>query len=143
MDVGDSSVSRRGALKRIGAGTAIAWSAPILSSLRTPAYAQYPPTCEPGQDSCAGGDFNCNGLARCFCTGTAEGGQICGCFDRGGCEGYTLCDSTSDCPAGEFCTTTGTLDCCNGICVPLCHAGCGGGQPAGAGARAGEPPAAT
>ena len=143
MDVGESRVSRRSALKRIGAGTAIAWSAPILSSLRTPAFAQYPGTCERGQDSCAGADFNCNGLARCFCTGTAEGGLLCGCFDRGGCEGYRLCSSSAQCPPGEFCTTTGTGDCCQGICVAPCTPTCGGGQPAGAAVTAGEPPAAT
>jgi hypothetical protein len=38
-----SGLSRRTMLKRIGAGTAIAWSAPVLSSLRTPAFAGYPP----------------------------------------------------------------------------------------------------
>jgi hypothetical protein len=36
------SISRRAMLKRIGAGAAIAWSAPVLSSFRTPAFAQYP-----------------------------------------------------------------------------------------------------
>jgi hypothetical protein len=38
------SVSRRAMLKRIGAGAAVAWSAPVITSIRTPAFAQYPPT---------------------------------------------------------------------------------------------------
>lgn len=35
-------VSRRKMLKRIGAGAAVAWTAPIITSVRTPAWAQYP-----------------------------------------------------------------------------------------------------
>jgi hypothetical protein len=38
------SVSRRAMLKRIGAGAAVAWSAPVITSIRTPAFAQYPGT---------------------------------------------------------------------------------------------------
>lgn len=37
-------ISRRRMLKRIGAGAAVAWTAPILTSVRVPAFAQYP-TC--------------------------------------------------------------------------------------------------
>jgi hypothetical protein len=126
--VDKNRVSRRSALKRIGAGTAIAWSAPILTSLRAPAFGQYGPTCLPGQDSCNGPDFNCQGLSRCFCTNTAEGAVICGCFDRGACGGYQLCTATATCPTGEFCAVG--PDCCGGICLPLCTPQCGGGvQP--------------
>jgi hypothetical protein len=40
----ESSVSRREMLKRLGVTTGVAWAAPVLSSIRTPAYAQaYPP----------------------------------------------------------------------------------------------------
>jgi hypothetical protein len=35
----DNGISRRSALKRIGAGAAIAWSAPVLMSVRSPAFA--------------------------------------------------------------------------------------------------------
>jgi hypothetical protein len=38
-----NEVSRRRMLKRIAAGAAVGWSAPVLSSVRTPAFAQYPP----------------------------------------------------------------------------------------------------
>jgi hypothetical protein len=139
-----SGISRRRMLKRVGAGAAIAWTAPVLTSIRTPAFAQGSPTpgtCQPGQDSCNGDpDFNCNGVARCFCTGTAEGGLICGCFDRGGCEGYQLCRSTSECPSGEFCTTLDTPDCCGGICVAPCSPSCGAGAQRVSGT--GGPPSA-
>jgi hypothetical protein len=35
-------IPRRKALKRLGAGAALAWTAPILTSLRVPAFAQSP-----------------------------------------------------------------------------------------------------
>ncbi len=35
-------ISRRRMLKRIGAGAAIAWSAPVLTSFRAPAFAVSP-----------------------------------------------------------------------------------------------------
>jgi hypothetical protein len=41
---GAGGISRRRMLKRIGAGAAVAWTAPIITSVRTPAWAQYP-TC--------------------------------------------------------------------------------------------------
>lgn len=132
--VDESSISRRTVIKRVGVGAAVAWSAPVLSSLAAPAFAGTPELC--AGDSCNGPEFPCGGSPRCFCTGTAEGRFICGCFDRGGCDGYLACDSSSDCPSGEFCTTLNTPDCCGGICVALCSDSCG----AGAGAAGGGPP---
>jgi hypothetical protein len=43
-------ITRREALRRSAAVTGAAWTAPVLMSLRTPAYAQYPPGpgCEEG-----------------------------------------------------------------------------------------------
>jgi hypothetical protein len=38
----DGGVSRRQVLKRIGVGAAVAWTAPILTSVRVPAYAASP-----------------------------------------------------------------------------------------------------
>lgn len=40
---GASDISRRRMLKRVGAGVAVAWTAPILTSVRVPAYAQTTP----------------------------------------------------------------------------------------------------
>jgi hypothetical protein len=47
---GDSPnrINRREALKRTAIATGVAWSAPILTSLRTPAFAQYGVPCEEG-----------------------------------------------------------------------------------------------
>jgi Cu/Zn superoxide dismutase len=39
-------ISRRRMLKRVGAGVAVAWTAPILTSVRVPAYAQVSPGCQ-------------------------------------------------------------------------------------------------
>lgn len=41
---GAGGISRRKMLKRVGAGAAVAWTAPILTSVSVPAYAQSP-TC--------------------------------------------------------------------------------------------------
>ena len=41
---GAGGISRRRMLKRVGAGVAVAWTAPILTSVRVPAYAQTTPT---------------------------------------------------------------------------------------------------
>jgi hypothetical protein len=40
---GAGGISRRRMLRRVGAGVAIAWTAPILTSVRVPAYAQPSP----------------------------------------------------------------------------------------------------
>lgn len=50
----ESRVSRRTALKRIGAAGAVAWAAPVISSLTTPANAASPP------DSGCTNVFACN-----------------------------------------------------------------------------------
>jgi hypothetical protein len=42
---GAGGISRRRMLRRMGAGVAIAWTAPILTSVRVPAYAQVSPGC--------------------------------------------------------------------------------------------------
>jgi hypothetical protein len=43
-----SRINRREALKRTAIATGVAWSAPILTSIRTPAFAQYGVPCEEG-----------------------------------------------------------------------------------------------
>jgi hypothetical protein len=40
---GAGDISRRRMLRRLGAGVAVAWTAPILTSVRVPAYAQTTP----------------------------------------------------------------------------------------------------
>jgi len=110
-------ISRRRMLKRIGVGTAIAWSAPVLTSLRMPAFAQA--TSALGCTGCTG---TCSAVAcqtDCFCDTTTEG--RCGCHPRFGCD--VACQTSIDCPAGSQCYA----DTCCGtpICIPDCGASVG------------------
>jgi hypothetical protein len=122
--VSESQISRRTMLKGIGAGATVAWSAPILSSVATPAFAQ--------TAVCAGGcadilcfseeEFICGGDGTCICTETTE--QDCFCGDGNcPCDTYPPCSSSADCPADQRCG----LLCCTGElhCLPPCGT-CGG-----------------
>jgi hypothetical protein len=132
----EDGVSRRTALKRIGAGAAIAWSAPVLTSLKTPAFAQYPP---PGCSQCAG-DF-CEGQTLCQAEPNNCLGGLCGCAQIVGnelecscycndlCDNRTRCpNGQSDCPFGQTCLHT----CCDDP-VPVCLDPCP--NPGGLGAN--------
>jgi hypothetical protein len=112
----DSSISRRKMLKRIGAGAAVAWTAPVLTSMRTPAFAQ-----SPGCD-CPPAD--CNDFATCdngcFCA-PHHGGGPCICWLDGFCSGIgqNLCANDQDCVdqfgPGWMCGDINP-DTCNSIC---------------------------
>ena len=116
------SISRRRMLKRIGAGAAIAWSAPILTSLRTPAFAASP-ACTScfclGQSTVCGEDAN----GACLLSAAAEGGCFCGSDILCGTGG--ACSSSGDCPTGWACMNV----CCTGCdtaalqCLPPCGGG--------------------
>jgi hypothetical protein len=128
----DERISRRSAIRRIGAVGAVAWSTPVLSSMSARAFA------EAGTDP----PLNCDGVCGafvvcssvnpdCICVAIYGGGGLC-------IPGSTLCaglDRCADgsCPADQLCA----VDTCCGdpVCVPIalsCEAGAG----AGAGARA-------
>ena len=102
-------ISRRRMLKRIGAGAAVAWTAPVLTSIRTPAFAQYPGACA-GSEECPGRDWACD-------TNT-EGQALCWndyfCSDPRA----HACSSSADCtdPIYSQCAST----CCGTTCVPCC-----------------------
>ena len=113
-------------LKRIGAGAAFAWTAPIVTSMRTPAFAQGSPAGCDRNDNC-GCDVNkpCNMAIPCGPDGT------CNCWVRGsGCiclffVQFCACVSSccpsgqdSECPPGQCCIFT----CCEFICIPPCTA---------------------
>lgn len=120
-NVSENEISRRRMLKRIGAGAAVAWSAPILTSIRTPAWAQHY-VCG---DRCADilcfseSDFACNDDSTCICTRTTE--DTCFCGDgRCSCSDYAACSSSADCQSGEAC---GLLCCTQDLrCLPPCGA---------------------
>jgi hypothetical protein len=127
-------ISRRRMLKRIGAGAAIAWSAPVLSSIRTPAFAQRENVCA---SACGGGctpgvpcdvahacDAAC--ALTCVCFNKFDLSECrCRAFPSNSCADYPPCSSDADCAAGSVCQAT----CCpTGICMTAC-AGAQGRAP--------------
>jgi hypothetical protein len=128
-------VPRRTALKRIGAGAAVAWSVPVLSSVRTSAFAQsggFPcDICDPGQpcgvlDPCGPGD-----VCACF---VLIDFSACRCdeFPSNVCSDYPPCDSHDDCPSGMLCYAT----CCpTGICRGPCTGSSRAPKRAGSGPK--------
>src|SRR5437879_816786 len=110
----ESSVSRRTMLKRIGAAGAVAWVAPAISSLNTPAFAASGPKqgCDnpiPCANPCGPG---------CTCVPTTEESGFC--HQGISCDGAQTCSTSRECPAGWACAST----CCAGlICVPPCGEG--------------------
>src|SRR2546426_3733921 len=86
------SISRRRMLKRIGAGAAVAWSAPILTSIRTPAFAT--------SGTCSCPPYDCENPQRCEngcpCA-PHHGGGPCICFGDAFCNGSNTCNTDADC----------------------------------------------
>ena len=152
-------VSRRRMIKRLGAATAVAWTAPVLSSLGRPAFGQ------PGNyDGCLDcvpmgqpGDVHCAQQPDC---GAEASGNPCSCLrsrsaiPEGECQCHScvFCDNPAitpcgtqagagPCPSGWICS----LSCCSDpaatddfVCVPACNGGdnpdpCVGLRAAGSG----------
>jgi hypothetical protein len=125
LDGMGKEISRRKMLKRIGAGAAIAWTAPVLTSLRTPAFGQRYAVCAecPGCGQ-AGFPAPCGAEPSCFCVGTAEGG--CFCSNDFGCGATGPCTTSADCPTGWACQSGPGAGCCgSGVCVPPCGTSAG------------------
>jgi hypothetical protein len=127
MEGSKNQISRRRMLKRIGAGAAVAWSAPILTSIRTPAMAQYPPSCtECAGDFCTGQTDCCADCPPFGCTCAQpvgqEGGAVCFCYQDDICMARTSCPGgQGDCPSRQTCVHT----CCDTTAgVPLCFEPC-------------------
>jgi hypothetical protein len=122
-----SGISRRRLLKRIGAGAAVAWTAPVVTSMRTPAFAQGSPAGCDRNDNC-GCDVNkpCNVHIPCGPGGTCAcwvhpSSQVCLClFFVEFCGGPPTCPggSDSECQPGFCCTRS----CCGLYCFPPCGA---------------------
>jgi hypothetical protein len=118
-------ISRRRMIKRIGAGAAIAWSAPILTSVRTPAFAQSPTGCD-REDGCGCSDpcnvpIPCNNRSDCNCWVRSSSSQCICQFFVASCGDFGLCPggSDSECAEGMCCVNT----CCGFTCAPACGAG--------------------
>jgi hypothetical protein len=110
-------ISRRKVLKRIGAGAAIAWTAPVLTSLRTPAFAQSP--------ECQCPPADCNNFATCdngcLCA-PHHGGGPCICWLSGFCSGIgqNLCANDQDC-VNQFGPGWQCGDINPDTCDSICH----------------------
>jgi hypothetical protein len=136
-------ISRRRMIKRLGAATAVAWTAPVLSSLGTPALAQVEspgngpcPQCVPlgntGADHCAGQpDCGAEGSGNpCSCLTQRDGS--CGCHSCVFCDNpaITPCGAqpgAGPCPPGWICA----MSCCSdpaSVDDFVCHPACNGGD---------------
>jgi hypothetical protein len=104
-------------LKRIGAGTAVAWTSPVLLSLRTPAFAASPECTQCRAFDCVEPFPRCRG--ECACILTTEND----CF----CAGPILCgfgcNSSGDCAPGYRCVVF-TCDPCGPPVRNLCANPC-------------------
>jgi hypothetical protein len=135
-DMTQDPISRRKMLKRIGVGAAVAWSAPVLMSIRTPAFGQASPVCAPSD--CPECDFGEQCGPNCQCAGVPP--PDCFCSDGGACNtDFSICETDADCVP-----YTGPGSRC-APCVPFeecmessCWSPCGDGQgriPRGRGIR--------
>lgn len=124
MEQTEAAISRRSALKRIGVGAALAWTAPMVMSFETPAFAasevctNCDTTCPRSGNQCAPGHFclvhvNPTG-SRCVCVFA----NYCSEAAKHGNGSDIVCGSDSDCPSGFVCATT----CCGnkGDNINLC-----------------------
>jgi hypothetical protein len=130
-DVQVQPISRRRMLKRVGVGTAIAWSTPIISSIRMPAYAQGSPLCSPtfcgpNFDFCDPGAPVCPlplGCPAAICSVMND--NSCICWDFAFCTCPTpVCQSDADCGPGFKCgpTEPDCESCCGRV---ACYHPCG------------------
>lgn len=148
-------ISRRRMIKRLGAATAVAWTAPVLSTLGSPAFAQQTPpiTCPDCVPLGQPGDVHCANQPDC---GAEPSGNPCSCLRQRdntcGCHSCVFCDNPAitpcgaqpgagPCPPGWLCA----LSCCSDpaatddfVCVPACGGGdnpdpCVGQRAAGSG----------
>jgi hypothetical protein len=120
------TIARRKMLKRIGTGAAIAWTAPVLTSVQAPALAAYP--------FCGGNDCVGCVAAPCQIATPCGGRKDCNCWklspDNGGgckCLFFVDCAQFADCSQhgqrdcdvqapGMCCVDT----CCGLQCAPPC-----------------------
>jgi hypothetical protein len=117
-------ISRRRMLRRIGAGAVVAWTAPVLTSMRAPAFAQYGhcvnDTCGCDLGMPCNVAIPCGPGGTCNCWVQADGSAcFCGVFDA--CSNHQACRSNVDCPSDQCCIE----NCCGRLCYTHCS---GSGQ---------------
>src|SRR6266516_4274771 len=137
-DQAPDRIPRRGMLKRIGAGAAVVWAAPVLTSMHTPAFAASGGLCGPDQgcggccailnnyDGCLAGPSSstiCNCGLGCFDGLTTEG--VCQNFQNTFCCCAQPCSNSNDCPPGQQCLCADACNACGfSICVSCCGHNC-------------------
>jgi hypothetical protein len=117
----EKGVSRRDLLKKLGAGAAVAWSAPIITSFGTKAFAdsvhrnRCNPPCAYPRLCCT----NCPGAldGLCGCSDDVEG--RCVCWTNAFCDDLAGCTTSADCGTRERCIR-GTGCGFAGKCIPFC-----------------------
>jgi hypothetical protein len=122
----EEGISRRKMLKRIGAGATIVWSAPVLTSIRTPAFATSPARCPTCSPFCGGENPRCEdpGDDPCACVQRHEGG--CECVQTDFLEECKSCLSDADCEPDQFCVDVipPCLSCPEGGPTSICWGRC-------------------
>ena len=119
-------LSRRSVLKRIGAGAAVAWSAPAILSIGA-ARAAGSSVCQAGIDYLCGNDPgpSCGAavappnpppgfIVACVCDSDSNGDPFC--WNNFLCSTQNACTSNADCQSGHACVTS----CCGRTCAPAC-----------------------
>lgn len=114
----EAGVSRRRVLKRLGAGVAVAWAAPVLTSLRSAAFAQVgSPQCPCDLNEGCDPAIGCEGsdeTGPCNCWTLADQ-SACWCGPLVLCDTLQPCDN-GQCPPGFACV----WNCCGFLCYPEC-----------------------
>ena len=131
MEETNTGISRRTALKRIGVGAAVAWTAPMVMSIETPAFAASP-VCTNCSNLCPRGDHICGSGRFCLIHQDPSGG--CVCVQASYCgqsersvnneppNPIIICSSDADCnqngDTGYVCAVTCCPDAPTNRCVP-------------------------
>jgi len=138
--VEEKKISRRAMLRNIGIAGAVAWAAPVLTSLPASAAPR-----GKAKDLCAGIDGNCNnGFTPCgTCSSDVGDGSFCFevlnnkgkvspynyCTEDVFCAEAQPCSVGSDCPTGYKCITSNGCTGCGpvgGVCSKKCPTGLSG-----------------
>jgi hypothetical protein len=118
-DETQARLSRRGLIKGVGAGTALAWSAPTILGVGSQAFAGSPTCPSPCTDcfsiSCGVQSSVCGN--NCLCSIDTEDN----CFCAQNVFGSGECTTSADCEANERCMNICARNCAGTFCLPACN----------------------